>query len=157
MREKVRRSCTIFFTRCVPSRLRASSLPIVSRMRSVSASVRWPSTSFWMYSSSSWRFAWTKPIGLLSSWATPATSWPSDFIFSACVSWAWISRSSRVRSSTRASSVSLSFAISSKALAFSIAIELWFASVRSSRRSSAASRSPESLRPTAITPSRSTP
>ena len=36
MREKVRRSCTIFFTRCVPSRLRESSLLMVSRMRSVS-------------------------------------------------------------------------------------------------------------------------
>ena len=101
--------------------------------------------------------ACTKPIGLLSSCATPATSWPSERIFSLCMSCAWVSFSSRVRSSTRASSVSLSFAISSNALAFSIAIALWFASVRSSWRSSAMSPSPENLRPTAITPSRSTP
>ena len=58
----------------VPSRLRESSLLIVSRMRSVSAPVPCASTSFWMYSSRSCRFAWTNPIGLLSSWATPATS-----------------------------------------------------------------------------------
>ena len=74
-------------------------------------------------SSSSCRLACTKPIGLLSSCATPATSWPSERIFSLCISCAWVSRSSRVRSSTRASSVSFSFAISSKALAFSIAID----------------------------------
>ena len=109
------------------------------------------------YSSSSCRFACTKPIGLLSSCATPATSWPSERIFSLCTSCACVSRSSCVRSSTRASSVLLSCAISSKARAFSIAIALWFASVPSSWRSSGPSRSPESFRPTAITPSRSTP
>ena len=110
-----------------------------------------------MYSFSSCRFACTKPIGLLSSWATPATSWPRERIFSLCTSWAWVRRSSSVRSSTRASRVSFSFAISSNALAFSMAIELWLARVRSSWRSSAARRSPESLRPTATMPSRSTP
>ena len=140
MREKVRRSCDdLLHALGALAAARAAACAIASRAlargrRRRPAALRSASRCS---PSSSCRLACTKPIGLLSSCATPATSWPSERIFSLCISCACVSRSSRVRSSTRASSVSFSFAISSNALAFSIAIALWFASVRSSWRSSA--------------------
>ena len=157
MRENVRRSCTICFTRSVPSRLRASSLSIASRAllaRALVGAARASST----YSSSSCRFACTKPIGLLSSCATPATSWPSERIFSLCTSCACVSRSS----SRALLDARLERLVELRDLVEGLGV--LDRDRRSGSRACAGaggrrrpSRSPESLRPTAITPSRSTP
>ena len=128
---------------------------MASRTRSARRPRSAPRSSRSTYSSSSCRLAWTKPIGLLSSCATPATSWPSERIFSLCTSCACVSPQLRCALDARFERLvqlrdlveGLGVLDGDRALVGERQQELG---------SSAPKRSPENLRPTAITPRRST-
>ena len=99
-RENVRRSSTSSFTRSRPSRIsprRARAFRSFLREGSARCgSISGPRPSSPLSTMN--RLFTTKASGLLISCAMPATSCPSEAIFSFWISWAWVSLSFRLAS-----------------------------------------------------------